>query len=479
MLEKTIPITLPVKGKNPGLVNLYFAAFTVTLPFFVVGSCLSWTSPTLPALESGKDWITVNEEQGSWIGSLLMLGATFGACLSGRLLDRIGRKKTIVIDIILLLVSWGCLASAKPINSLWVIYLGRFVSGIATGLAFAAIPLYVSEIAELSVRSALASLSEVFLAGGYLVEYCLGPLLSYSGLIVASSLMLIVSLVLFTRTPESPHYLILRGHRQEAVNELCWLRGNVPPSAVEEEISSIEMSMLVRKENKHGSFKDLVTDRANVRALLVCCGLSFFQQFSGINVMLAYAEPIFMKTSSHLSASGSAIVVGLVQFLTACCTPFVVNQFGFKRLLLCSAAIMSIAQGALGMYFFMDDNNIDVSLLSWLPVSSAMLYIVSYCLGFGPLVWAIMGEMYSPSIKEIGTSSSTCFNWFLAFIITKLFTNITQILGPYAAFWLFSCCCIFAFLFTLFVLPDTKGLSLQEIQDLLNGKKPNNNANPS
>lgn len=475
MLEKSIPISIPEKVVKPGLVNLYFAAFAVTLPFFSVGCCLSWTSPTLPAL-ADAGWISVDDEQGSWIGSLLMLGATLGAFLSGQLLDSVGRKRTLLVDVILLILSWACLAMARPLRSLYVIYLGRFISGIGTGVAFAAIPLYVSEISDLNLRSALASMSEVFLAGGYMVEYCSGPFLGYSGLIGVSSLMLFVSLVLFTRTPESPHFLVCKGRTDEAISELCYLRGNVPPQLIDDELKEIEMSMIVKRENKSGSLSDLVLDKANLRALLVCCGLSFFQQFSGINVMLAYAEPIFMKTSSSLSPAGSAVIIGTVQFLTACCTPIVVNRFGFKRLLMGSAVVMSLAQGALGLYFFRDVHDMDVSQLGWLPVSSATLYIVSYCLGFGPLVWAVMGEMYSPSIKEIGTSTSTCFNWFLAFLITKFFTNISSFLGSYAAFWLFSCCCIFAFLFTFFVLPDTQGLSLKEIQDLLNGKKPNSNA---
>ncbi|RZF43383.1 hypothetical protein LSTR_LSTR001644 [Laodelphax striatellus] len=447
MLEKSIPISIPEKVVKPGLVNLYFAAFAVTLPFFSVGCCLSWTSPTLPAL-ADAGWISVDDEQGSWIGSLLMLGATLGAFLSGQLLDSVGRKRTLLVDVILLILSWACLAMARPLRSLYVIYLGRFISGIGTGVAFAAIPLYVSEISDFKLP----------------------------GLIGVSSLMLFVSLVLFTRTPESPHFLVCKGRTDEAISELCYLRGNVPPQLIDDELKEIEMSMIVKRENKSGSLSDLVLDKANLRALLVCCGLSFFQQFSGINVMLAYAEPIFMKTSSSLSPAGSAVIIGTVQFLTACCTPIVVNRFGFKRLLMGSAVVMSLAQGALGLYFFRDVHDMDVSQLGWLPVSSATLYIVSYCLGFGPLVWAVMGEMYSPSIKEIGTSTSTCFNWFLAFLITKFFTNISSFLGSYAAFWLFSCCCIFAFLFTFFVLPDTQGLSLKEIQDLLNGKKPNSNA---
>lgn len=106
----------------------------------------------------------------------------------------------------------------------------------------------------------------------------------------------------------------------------------------------------------------------------------------------------------------------------------------------------------------------------WLPVPALVLYNIVYCVGFGPLPWAVMGEMFPANIKSIASSmvASTC--WILGFLVTYFYPSLDA-LGAYYAFWLFACFCVAAFFFTLFVVMETKGLSLQEIQDRLNGKR--------
>ncbi|RZF36108.1 hypothetical protein LSTR_LSTR016917, partial [Laodelphax striatellus] len=114
----------------------------------------------------------------------------------------------------------------------------------------------------------------------------------------------------------------------------------------------------------------------------------------------------------------------------------------------------------------------DMSAVYWYQLHVLMLYIMSiwYCVSFGPLPWAFLGEIFPPNVKETASGTVTSFSFFLAFIITKFYPNVDETLGSFSAFWIFSGFCILAFNFVIFLMPNTRGLSLPEIQDLLNGR---------
>ncbi|XP_039296579.1 facilitated trehalose transporter Tret1-2 homolog isoform X1 [Nilaparvata lugens] len=449
--------------------RLYYAALTANLAFFSCGASLSWTSPTLPRLTKGHEpWLPpITSEIGSLIASFLMLGAATGPVVAGLLLNNVGRKKTLITSAALHLLSWIGLGFAP---SLEVIYLCRFIQGVAVAIAFTAVPMYVGEIAERKLRAVLASSSEVFLALGYMMEYAVGPYLSYVWLIVVSSIMPILTFVLFFFVPESPHFLLQAGNKNKAMKDLRWLRGNVSVTAAKREIAMIQASI---EQGLHtgqrSTFHDILSSPGSVKAMWLSCGLMFLQQFSGINVVLFYAQQIFDK-AGNLPSEYCAMTVGAVQLISASFTPALVKRFGFKTPLAVSALGMTIAHAILGIFFFFEETGNDVSAVYWLPVTCLMLYIHVYCIGFGPLPWAFLGEIFPPNVKETASGCVTSFSFFLAFIITKFYPNVDEKLGTFTAFWIFSGFCILAFNFVIFLMPNTRGLSLPEIQDLLNGR---------
>lgn len=450
--------------------NLYMAAISANLALSACGCCFAWTSPVIPQLKQPGSIIPLDDILGSWVGSLLMLGSAVGPFIAGIMIDAVGRKWTLLVDTVVLLVAWAVLATAK---SVWSLFLGRFLSGIALGVIFMGVPLYIAEISEDKVRGALGAVIEFFLSAGFLLEYCAGPFISYNNLILASVVLPVLFILTFMWMPESPHYLLASGRTKDAITSLRWLRGDIPMDAIEKELAQIQLMLEVSSEKKV-SLRDLIINRGNLKALYVTVGLLSLQQLSGINVIQFYVQPIFVKTGSSLESKYSAMIVGGVQLISASFTAPLTRKLGYKIPLLISAAGTCIAQVLLALYFYLEEEKSDfIVYLAWVPIFSLVLYIFTFCLGLGPLPWAVMGEMFPPNMKALASAVITSFTFLLSFFVTKFFTNICIQLGTHFAFGIFGTSCGIAFLFVWFAVPNTKGMSLQEIQDKLNRKKKN------
>lgn len=126
----------------------------------------------------------------------------------------------------------------------------------------------------------------------------------------------------------------------------------------------------------------------------------------------------------------------------------------------------------MGLYFYLDiTDKTAAASVSWLPVVSLIVFVIVYCVGFGPLPWAVLGEMFPSNVKSIGSSvvASTC--WVFGFLVTRFFSTLDEAVGSHWTFWIFGIFCAMAFAFTYTFVIETKGMSLQQIQDKLNGKK--------
>ncbi|CAG9759720.1 unnamed protein product [Ceutorhynchus assimilis] len=453
---------------------LYIAAFTGNLATFAAGITLGWTSPVIPKLQN----ITlsplpeeISESDAGWIGSLLPLGAVLGPFLAGAAADRIGRKKTLLIGNVPLVLGLILNIIAKNVNYLLV---SRFICGVSVGTTFTVLPMYVGEIAEDEVRGALGTLMQLFAVMGLLFSYMIGPYLSVTLFNVSCLAIPIFFLVTFFMfIPESPYFLLQIGQDKNAEAALMKLRSRTSPNQVRTELQSMKSAVNDALANK-STFFDIFKSKGLTKAFVLSNGLLIFQQVSGINIVLFFAQNIFQDAGVSLQPEICTIIVGIVQVISSGLTSILVDSQGKRLLLMISAVGMAVAQGALAYFFHLkDDNHEDVSSMSWLPILCLISYIIAYCLGFGPIPWAVMGEMFPANVKSVASTVTSATCWFFGFILTKYFSLVTSIIGKSGSFGLFGGCCVVGLLFVYKFLPETTGKSLQEIQDILNGENSN------
>lgn len=171
-----------------------------------VGTALAWTSPVLPHLYKKTSWLVISQEEGSWVGSLLALGAMAAAVPSGPMADKLGRKKSLLLLAAPFLLSWVIIIFAYK---LWLIYIARFVVGIGVGAACVLVPTYISEIAEISTRGTLGAMFQLFLTIGILFAFILGNQINYTAFAVVCALIIVAFLLAFVWMPESPVWLLV------------------------------------------------------------------------------------------------------------------------------------------------------------------------------------------------------------------------------------------------------------------------------
>ncbi|CAG9569171.1 unnamed protein product [Danaus chrysippus] len=400
------------------------------------GYCLGWTSPINGKLsdnstESGVLDEPATTEELAWVGSLLNIGAIFGPFVGGFLAGRIGRKWGLLSAIIPFVVGWILIAVVQNIAFL---YAARVFWGVGVGMVFTISPMYCAEIATNESRGALGSFLQMFITFGFLLVYGIGPFISYLEVAYVGIAFMPVFFITFFFMPETPTYCLLKGDREAAASCLCTIRGR-SRDGVEDELNLIESDVKASME-KTATFKDIFRG-SNFKAFYISCALQFFQQFSGINAVLFYMTDIFASSGSDLKPAIATIIVGAVQLL-------------------------------LGVFFLLLNNESDVvSSISFLPVLCLVVFILSYCVGLGPLPWAILSELMPIEVKAVASPIVTALSWLLAFLVTKFFPSLDRHVG----FFMFGGCCVLSFVFSLLVVPETKGKSFSEIQIMLAGKK--------
>ncbi|XP_068152375.1 facilitated trehalose transporter Tret1-2 homolog isoform X1 [Drosophila tropicalis] len=471
----------------------YVAALVVCLGAVAAGTALAWTSPVLPQLGERTDanattgnstiagnstttiinnsttsanegGIQLTAAEQTWVSSLLAIGAFLGALPTGYIADAIGRRYTAMAMDVPFILAWLSIIFAQSVG--WL-YLGRFLIGIATGSFCVVAPMYISEIAETSIRGTLGTLFQLLLTIGILFVYAVGSMVSWTTL---STLCLIVPILLLVGMfflPETPVYLLKKGRRADAALSLKWLWGRFCDSRSAIQIIQNDLD----QAGADASFLDLFSNRGSRKGLIISMLLMLFQQFSGINAVIFYTVQIFESAGSTLNASSCSIVVGIVQVIMTLTSSLLIERAGRKILLLFSSTVMTICLAILGAYFNIKDGGKDVSAIGWLPLLCVVLYIVTFSVGYGPIPWLMMGELFLPDVKATAVSLTVMFNWLCVFLVTKSFGTMNESLGSDVTFWFFAVCMALATIYVALAVQETKGKSASQIQSWLSGRQ--------
>lgn len=430
------------------------------------GAVLGWTSPILDDVEHGHFHnIPVSDSQMGWIGSFVTLGAMFMCFPTGLICDLIGRKTTLMLLIVPFGAGWFLIIWAR---SVLMLYFGRFILGTAVGACCVAAPLYTSEVAQKQIRGTLGSYFQLMVTIGILYVYIVGDALTINYYTIACAVCTLVFVVCFYFQPETPLYYIKKGKFEKAKESLIKLRG--PEYDVTRELGLIESEV---KENTESTFSycEILKRKATLRAILITFGLMFFQQFSGINAIILYSSDIFQESGVKFDPKLACVVVAAFQVIATFASSLVVDKWGRRLLLLISASVMALSSLFLGIYFTLKSHSLmsghALNAISFVPTFSLCTFVVVFSLGFGPIPWMISSEVFIPQVKSIAGAAAGSFNWGLAFLVTKFYIELKNDLGQDTMFYIFAgISCVAAF-FVFFVVKETKGKSVEEIQNEL------------
>jgi sugar porter (SP) family MFS transporter len=399
------------------------------------------------------------------IVSMVLIGAIVGAGFGGYLADRLGRRRLIIIASVVFFAGSLMMAFAP---SVWVLIAGRFVAGLSVGVASMVGPLYNSEVPPPRIRGRLVALNSIAVTGGillsYLVNYAFGQLISgpsswrwMLGFGIIPAVILGLGILVL---PSSPRWLVRRGREEEARDVLSRLRG-AEDTDPDEEIEEIK-----ELESKEQGLSELLEPYVRP-ALLVGIGLAVLQQAAGINTVIYYAPTIFEETGFSNSASLLATVgVGLVNFGLTFVAVAYVDRVGRRPLLLASIAGQTVMLALLGLAFYLLSLSGSVGILA---VACVILYIAFFAIGLGPVFWLMISEIYPLAVRGSAESVATVANWATNFLISVSFLSLVNAVGQGVTFWLYTVVGAAGVAFIYFLVPETKGRTLEEIEADLRG----------
>ncbi|XP_050430728.1 facilitated trehalose transporter Tret1-like isoform X2 [Adelges cooleyi] len=452
----------------------YLAALIATIGGFIAGTTLGWTAPAGPMLQKGQYPFSVTNEDIAWIGAFMPLGAMLGCPVTAWLVDKLGRKNMMLMLVAPCLIGWGMIIWAESV--MWIC-MGRLLSGFAGGAYSIIVPLYTSELAEKEIRGTLGTYFQLQIVSGILFTYIVGSYLNVFGLSIACAVIPVIYVCLMILMPETPIFHLMKGNVDKARLSLRYFRG--PYGLVDQELSNMQDS-LAKTERERVPIMEAFQTTPAKRGLFIGLGVMLLQQFTGCNAVIFYATFIFNEAGSAMPPNTSTIIVGIMSVLATYVSTLIVDRLGRKILLLCSAIMMGICTALIGVFFYLKDFNYDVSSIGFIPLVSLCVFIVLFSLGFGPIPWMLIGEIFPAQIKGTACSVACLFNWFFAFLVTKFFSSLVATIHIYNTFWLFTLFSIFGVFFVITFVPETKGRTMDEIQEMLgasNDLSPANQAN--
>jgi sugar porter (SP) family MFS transporter len=435
-----------------------------TLYFFgalggiLFGYDLGVISGVLPFI--GKAWNLTSWDKGI-ITASLSVGAIVGALYSSRTNERLGRRRTIMVAAAIVIV--GTLAATFS-PTFFLLVVSRLIIGLGIGLSSSTVPTYLSELAPARLRGAMGALNQIFIVLGiliaFLVSYGLGPSgnwrAMFAGAIIPAAILLVGLIVL----PETPRWLVKNGREEEARSVLISSHGGT--ADLDAEIATIRD--VIRLDNEQpAKLRDLFAPWVRPM-LIVALLLAVGQQFSGVNAINAYFPTMLITLGFATQAALLAgVLLGVTKFVFTAWVVFVVDRWGRKPLLLIGNVIMVVTLAGAGIVVL---NVHDTGTRGILMLIMMIFYLVGYELGWGAVVWVMMSEVFPLRVRAAGMGVGSVVLWAATGIVSAVFPIISdpKSLGIGYSMFLFAAINVVLFALTKWLVPETKGRSLEQIE---------------
>jgi sugar porter (SP) family MFS transporter len=401
-------------------------------------------------------WGSSDMFHGTVVMAMALWGTVIGAMFGGIPTDKLGRKKTLIWIGIFYTVS--ALGSAM-VNDPYTFAFFRFLGGLGVGASTIAAPAYVSEIAPPKDRGRLVALYQFNIVLGILIAFFSNYLLSNVGenawrwMIGVEAIPAVIYTLLVFTVPKSPRWLLLKGRDNEAIRTLKIL---YPDKNVDEVIAEIKAS-----QSTHVDSKETIFMKKYRLPLTLAFLIAFFNQFSGINAFLYYAPRIFQEAGlGESTALLSSIGIGVTNLVFTLVGVALIDRLGRKPLMFIGSIGYIISLSLVAMAFFLNWEGMSVPIFLF-------IFIASHAIGQGAVIWVFISEIFPDHLRATGQSFGTSTHWILAAIIPSLVPFLFAEIGAGVVFAIFAFMMVLQLIFVIFMMPETKGVSLEELEKKL------------
>lgn len=344
--------------------------------------------------------------------------------------------------------------------------MGRFFIGVAGGCYSFNLPVFIGEISSKEIRGILLTFYQVFLTSGIVFVYVLGYFVNLFTLHAICASFLTCYALMFMVLPESPSFLVRKNQIEKAEAAMKMLRGS--SYDVKFEISELQDVHRKAENEKKRSFFMELKNRASRKAFFIIVCMFFFFQTSGINPVVFFTTNIFLEAGVTLDPSIATIVLGIVQIVMTVSTMFFIDRFGRRFLLKVSFSTMIAGHAGIGIFFILKDMGSHwLEYLGWLPLVALSVFSIGFSTGVASIPFILVGEIFSHDAKKVIAPVAQTMNFVASSIIVFMFLIVVRSMGAGLTFFAFGAFCFAGLLFTIYVLPETKGKSLAEIQKIL------------
>lgn len=437
---------------------LYFVTFVAALGGLMFGF---ETAVINGAIFYVAEHFQLNEFMKGFVVSTALAGCVVGALFIGRSGDRYGRRYMLKIMAAMFLFSMIATGLAP---SIWVFILGRFIGGIAVGGASVLTPMYIAEVSPPRLRGQLVATNQLAIVTGILVAFFSDYLIDsihqgawrwmfLAGVVPSALLWFLLFFI-----SRSPRWLVKKGKEEEARRVIEKVN---PGENVDELLASIRESLKAEAAGvKVKLFKGPL-----LKLAFIGIAIGMFNQFAGINVIMYYSTDIFREAGfSTESALLQSVLIGFTNLLFTILAMTFIDRFGRKFLLYVGATGMTIFLGLFSWSFISGRTE------GFILVGLLIGYIAFFAFSQGAVIWVILSEMFPNTVRSKGTAVGSFSHWIFNFAIALLFPVVSARIGVGTVFIFFTVATFLSLFFYRFVLVETKGKSLEEIEGLMLGK---------
>ena len=438
-------------------------SITVALAGFLFGFdtiVINGAEQDLQKLWQGFALFGSNDAFHGWIVVASALwGTVVGAMFGGIPNDRLGRKNTLILIGVLYTIS--ALGSAVVSNP-WIFALFRFIGGLGVGASTIAAPAYIAEIAPANRRGSLTALYQLNIVFGILIAFVSNFLIAkfvsvdtWRWMIGIEALPALAYTMMVLTVPKSPRWLIVKREDIEGARKV--FRSLYPEEEVNEQIQVIQEN---KEQNPAGN--DKLFSKKYSTPLMLAFAISFFNQFSGINALLYYARRIFESAGLGEDAGLlSSVGLGIANLIFTLVGVALIDRLGRRTLMYVGSIGYIVTLVTTSLAFMFGWSTI-------VPIA-LFLFIEDHAVGQGAIIWVFISEIFPNHIRSYGQAFGTSVHWVLAAIIPAMipFLMNPDVLGPSAVFGIFAAFMLLQLLFVMFYMPETKGVSLEELQKKL------------